>query len=292
MSRILVLPGMGDIYWVAVALRSFCEREGIEDPEVWVWDFDGRRRSLEYVERIPFVRAGGYWQHRNDMPEFHESYMVRGRSVFPDFHGFDFYLAPNGVLRKGGSLEDAFPGCDLDWYFPLRSTEAEVAAEAHYRERFGPYVVAYFSEHGMFRRWVKAWNAEACAGFARNIAQATGRRVVLTGSSWDADFTRAVAAHAPEAVNLCGATGPDEFWGLWRGADGCVGWCGGNTFQAVRLRKPTMILWSREYFPDERFWRNACPPDAWGQWYDTPSVEGTSPKAAMRRFLGVMERCG
>lgn len=286
MSRILVLPGIGDIYWVMTKVRSFAEREGLGVPEVWIWDFDGRRRSIEYVERIPFVTAGGYFTHGHDVPAFRESYLQRGRSIWPGLLGFDFYLSVNGVLRHGGTVDDAMPGYDTDWFFPLRQTAAEIEAEQMYRSRFGPYVVLHFSGFGMFAQWIRHWTAPHCAEFIRRVERLTGRRLVLTGSSWDAAFANDVARLA-KCDNLVGQTNLDQFFGLFGGADGCAGWCGGNTILATYLRKPTLILWSR-YFRDVRFYRNACPPESWERWYHAATVEQMSPQRAAELFARML----
>lgn len=287
--KILVLPGMGDIYWTAVALEDFARFHGCDKPEVWVWNFDGRPRSLEYVERIPFVTAGGYWSEPHDVPEFRESYLDDGRSVFPDFHGFDFYLSANGALRHGRTVEDAFAGYRTDWYFPLLQTDAERAHEEAARAKWGKYIVAHFSEFGMFSHWVRAWGEGGCAQLVRLVQEETGRPVLLTGCEWDRPFASAVAKRA-DAVSLCGATDLDAFFGLFRGASGCIGWCGGNTIKATYLRKPTLIAWSR-YFRDPRFYRNACPPDAWGQWYEAAVVEDETPRTVAARFIDLLGRC-
>src|SRR5690606_25859798 len=50
-ARLLLLPGIGDIYWVAVKLAGW---SAAYRPQVAIWNFDGRPRSLEYVRRIPF----------------------------------------------------------------------------------------------------------------------------------------------------------------------------------------------------------------------------------------------
>ena len=104
--KILVIPGIGDIHWVLLKMESFIKKncKG-EIPEVWVWNFDGRPRSGEYIERIPFVKFGGYLNKPMDMDKyrFEESYM-RGDpaySIIPKFHGFDYYMCFNGMLRVG-----------------------------------------------------------------------------------------------------------------------------------------------------------------------------------------------
>jgi hypothetical protein len=281
-ARILVLPGIGDIYWVAIALEDFCRKHGIEKPEVCVWDFDGRRRSEEYVQRIPFVTSGGYWEHTHKIPGFHESYMTGRKSVFPDFHGFDFYIAVNGALRVGRTVEQALPGIKTDWHFPILETSAEQVAGRMYQSLYGRYIVTHFSAFGMFSEWVKAWGLEGCSQAVARIEQETGLPVLLTGSSWDDAFASQIAARTG-AVNLCGKTNTDQFFALFRNAAGCFGWCGGITILATYFKIPTLIVWSR-YFRNAGFYQNACSPESRDQWYRWKVVEGCTPEQAATAF--------
>lgn len=292
-TRVLVLPGIGDILWVAVALQDFAKQRGLTDLEVWVWDFDGRRRSLEYVERIPFVRAGGYFHkppHPFKQPAFQASYYTGQASVFPGHLGFDFYLAANGVLRHGGTVEQAL-GCATNWYFPLLQTPGEIAYQAQAANDYGPYVVCHFSDFGIFKPWIAAWGVAGCAHLVNTVHQATGYRMLLTGCEWDKSFSDLVAARCRQGVlSIAGATTPDQFFGLLRGARGVLGWCGGNTILATTLKLPTLILWSRVAFPHTGFYQTSCPPDAWGKHYRGVAVEDVTAHQAALAFIKLLQR--
>jgi hypothetical protein len=155
-ARILVLPGMGDIHWVALKLRAFCESQGIEKPELWIWDIDGRKRSLEFVQRLPMATAGGYWEQAltaDIRPAFFGSYMRPGADVVPGFMGFDWFLCFNGSLRWGRNLErDILPGLAADWGYELAQTREEAMLGEAFRAT-GRYVLLYFSGHGMFSHY-------------------------------------------------------------------------------------------------------------------------------------------
>lgn len=268
-TKILLLPGMGDIYWVATILQAFCADRGIDTPLVYIWDFDGRRRSADFVRRIPFVEFGGYWEHSQAVPEFEEVYKQRGRWAIENFQGFDYLISLNGWLRNGAPI--AATGYAPDWHFPLIETEKEKRPT-----QYGDYFVVHFSEFGMFDKWVAAWGLDGCARFISRLqARAT---VLLTGCKWDKPFSDRLAGRTG-AVNLCGDTDMDEFFGLFRGAAGCAGWCGGNTIVAAALKIPTLILWSH-YFNDARFFANAAAPGS--QW---AIVEQMNPDQAAQKFL-------
>lgn len=296
-ARILVLPGMGDIHWVALKLRAFCEAKGIDTPELWIWDFDGRKRSLGFVERLPMATAGGYWEHPID-PQlrgpFRASYMWSGHDAVPDFQGFDWFLCFNGSLRVGLNLErDILPGLATDWGYELRQTLAEVKAGRQWREQ-GPYVLLYFSGHGMFSHWLRRWPVVVIRDFILELARLLPEhRLLLTGASWDqGPIEQSMAGvDSPRIVDLTGRTSFDELMGLIRNADGFAGWCGGNTIISTHIGTPTYVLWSSYFRPE--FYTNWVDPQKLGSVYRFDTVETTSPADAAETFAAfVQERRG
>lgn len=290
--RVLVLPGIGDIYWVAVALRALRGKLGLGDRPVSLhcWDFDGRRRGGEFIDRVPGVANGGYYErgpHPHKLREFRQSYHTGERSIFPGLWGFDYYVAPNGALRHGRTVGEAFGVDDaaIDWHLALRETEAELAWRAEYRRLYGGYALLHFSAFGMFAPWVKAWPAAACASFVEAVAKETGLTPLLTGREWDAPFAEEVA-RASGAITITGETDPDQFFGLLGGAAACAGWCGGNTILAAR-KIPTLMGWSAQAFPNRRFYETCVPPDSPA--YRPIVVEEVTWPEAVDQFLGALE---
>lgn len=147
--RILVIPGLGDIHWVALKLQSFIETHCPgERPEVFIWNFDGRPRSAEFVQRLPFVRFGGYWDEPLDIdrPAFQRAYMTGEDDAVPGFHGFDWFLCVNGSLRVGKPIDEILPEYRVDWNYPF---EVRAGDERRADEIGEPYVLAYFTDHGL-----------------------------------------------------------------------------------------------------------------------------------------------
>lgn len=285
-KRALVLSGIGDIYWTAVGMPGFFRAERVEaPPDVFVWNFDERPRSLEYVERLPFCRAAGYVEHDKHTPEFHEAYIKNGRSVFPGYLGYDWFLSANGKLRNGTTLADTFPH-GTDWYPPLFRSLRERAFQAEYAN-LAPYVLAYVSNHGMFTRWVRAWNEHRLAGMLTKIQREANVRIVFTGSGWDKPFADRVARLVPNALSLVGETDMDQLFGLMRSAAGFVGLCGGNTIVATSLRVPTVMLWS-SFFQNQTFFPNCVPPDSVGNWYEPFVVERSHPDQAANAMIKML----
>jgi hypothetical protein len=67
-------------------------------------------------------------------------------------------------------------------------------------------------------------------------------------------------------VDLIGTTTLEQAFGALRASDGVIGYPSGLTIMATAFRKPTLMLWN-QYFHEKFYW-NACPPQARGSWYD------------------------
>lgn len=292
MTRILVIPGIGDIHWVALKLRSFCQVYGITDPEVWVWNFDGRPRSLDYVRRLPFVSTGEYWNQgfTEDLRrQFTDCYMTGTADVVRGFSGFDFFICPNGSLRQGKQLAtEILPECTTEWDYPLEATDGELAYGDAQLAR-GKYVLLYFSDQGMFRTWLQAWPVARVAQFIDHVHRLLpSYRLLLTGSSWDAMFARNLLplVSAPIA-NLVGMTTLEQLLGLIRYASAFAGWCGGNTIIATHLKTPTYMLWS-DYFC-AAMQTNWVDPAKIGSIYHCDTVRAVGAIAAANRVSRIVQ---
>lgn len=277
-KKILVLPGMGDIYWVLTKLQSFLDQEGIETPLLYTWELQPHKkdRSKDYIKRVPFVEYGGSWVHDQNIPEFKEIYF--GTTwLIRHFKEFDYLFSVNGVLRNGFSLEShGLDEYDTDWYFPLNPS----AEEDEYRIKYaqmGNYVVAYFNNTEMYVNWTKCLPDHEIFKMLEKIHNETGNKVVLTGSSWDRKF----ASHLKTMdvnnfiINMTGDTSIDQLFALMQEANGMIGWCGGNTIMSTYFKKPTVIIWSK-YFSKEGFYKYSVPPDSHGSWYEYKVAERDS----------------
>lgn len=256
---ILVPAGIGDSYWVMVKLRAFLAREGLGMPDVYVQDSGGPKRTQPYLRCLPFIHAAGYKELDFREPLWREAYLQDGRTVFPDVFGVDYFVAYNGVMRFGASLADADPDLACEWHPPMH---VSLEARAFRRElgADGPYVVAYFTDSGMYQHWLKEFPVERLTA-TLHLIRARGYRIVLIGAPWDDGKTGSrLAQRDPAYVDLIGQTTFDQMLGALMGASGVVGFPAGNTILATALGVPTVLLWNR-YF-DARFWTNACPPDA------------------------------
>lgn len=285
-TRILVIPGLGDIHWVALKLRSFCRVHGIDNPEVWIWDFDDRPRSLEYVQRLFSCHAGDYWHQpltNRTRSIFNECYMLGARDVVSPFGEFDHFLCVNGSLRKGRTISQIMPECEVEWDYPLRTTPEELQYGKEQLSR-GQYLLLYFSDQGMFRTWLASWLVARIALFLDTLhTKLPGYRLILTGSGWDQSFAKQLVAQVSAPIeNLVGHTSFDQLMGLIRNASGFAGWCGGNTMISTHVGTPTYMLWS-DYFCKE-MQSNWVDPRKIGTIYNYDNVANISEIEAAKRF--------
>lgn len=261
--KLLTICGIGDIHWVMLKMESFIEQncKG-EKPEVHIWNFDGRPRSGDFVKRIPFVEFGGYFNQplEIDKHRFHTSYFHNKYQEIKNFHGFDAYLCLNGGLREGYSMDDILPQYKTNWNYEINLDGCETTIKE-------PYIIFYFSNHGMFQEWVNHLTPKK---IKQLLSQIKGYKLILTGSTWDSEFNRFL--ESDDVINMCGETSLDDLLGLIKGASAFVGWCGGNTIVSQHLNTPTLMLWSN-YF-DKPFQTNWVSPDRQGTIYRPMNVEG------------------
>jgi len=252
-KKILVVSGMGDLHFVLLKLEGFMKQREIDiPPEIWVWNLDGRPRSLGLVERVAFCTPGGYWNRaRDDAPKQFSACYLAGTRDIDQVDGFDWFLCPNGKLRNGTHLSQALGGCETNWNYQLGVTAGEELFLAQYRAVSTPEVMLYFSDQGMFKTWLRAWPIQTIRRFIAELARLLGGyRLTLTGSTWDVPWTDRLLdewAYPETLTSRVGKTTLDEFMAMVRCADGFVGWCGGNGMLATHLKIPTYMLWS-DYF--------------------------------------------
>ena len=279
--RILTICGIGDIHWVMLKMESYIAQNcaGVI-PEITIWNFDGRPRADGFVSRIPFVKFAGYDNAPMNNQEkrlFHQMYMDGSKDVVEGFRGYDRFICVNGSLRIGHSMDTIMPQYKTNWNYEVKTDDCVVP----YKE---PYIIFYFSNHGMFQDWVAKMPPEKIRGLMQHIK---GYKLILTGSSWDEPFNQELEDNG--VINLCGKTTLTELFGLIKGASAFVGWCGGNTIVSQHLNTPTLMLWSN-YFSHRAFQTNWVDPDRLGRVYKPMDVENITARSFMNNLGELLER--
>jgi len=254
--RILVPPGIGDIHWIALKLRSFLERQKAT-ADVWVLDHDRRPRGLAFVRRLPFVRAVGYYRPNVSEvemlqdPRFQSCYFTGESDLLPDLFGFDFFLCFNGSLRTGKDFERILPDCQFDWSYPVTEEKKDTEILGRVPPR---YVLFGFSDFTIFGEWVKAIGIDKLRELLQEIPKRfPGRVPILTGAAWDVPLNHQLS---DVAMDLTGQTSLGELLALIRRADAFVGFAGGNGIVATHLGCPTVLIWHRTVYPEAQFRQN------------------------------------
>lgn len=237
----------------------------------------------------PYVRnvALAAWRDYKDLPPRHplfdEAYRRDGRSVFPNEFDVDYFVSYNGVLTHGGrKLAEVNPELGVDWrprtFF---SKEAEAARDS--LRSHEPYVVAYFIDHGMYKKWLNEFDAGPIDQ-ALTLLEQKGYKVVLVGATWDKQ-SLGDRLDKPGRLNMVGETSFDQLYGTLAGAEAVFGFPSGATLLAPTLRVPTVLLWNR--FFDKRFWKNCVPSDAPYRALDT---RGLTPEGAVDQVLALVRK--
>lgn len=304
-STILVPPGVGDILWVMTKMRSFCKSNDIGIPEVWVDCPDGRERSMEFVQSIPFVAWGGYlreftewrkgdmmkgWHKRNMKeywsPERVEAYRMPGRSIFENVNGKDWFISFNGRIDHGDSLNDIHPELEVDWDIPMFEAPGETLWADKELNVMGDYVVASFFSSGFYGKWIEDLGLDFIVEILAAMQSSQSLRIVLCGADWDENslinkrLIRADEDGVIFADNLIGETAFSEYMALLRRAKYCIGFPAGNTMLGPQMGVPTTLFWNK-HFP-EAMWQNSVRPDHNGTYN---IVDTSMPKADIRRSI-------
>lgn len=282
MTKILVPPGIGDIYWVLVKLQGFMAAHGIDKPEIWVDAPNDKKRSAEYVERIPFVTFGGYHETTKRImpanafklkgraerkglgdPVRSEAYLVDGRHAFKDVEGFDWFISYNGSINAGRSLDEVDPEWPANWDFDMLETDSEHEYGRELRERIGGYVICAFFDAGFYRKWLGELPPSEIYRMLSIIHDTTGSKILLTGASWDDSKVNRELLDLDKdhgrIISLIGQTTLDQYFGALRYSSGCIGFPAGNTMMGGIIGKPTCLIWN-DFF-NRGMHYNAMPPN-------------------------------
>jgi len=256
--KILVPPGIGDGYWVAVKLRGFLQARGIDLPEVYVHK-TGPARAAEFWQRVPFVRWGGFAEFANRRI-IRQAYVEGTHPVQKNVGAFDFFLSFNGTLGKGRSLQEALPGPE-EWDLPLFRTKRHELASTLYPQVYGDYIVTAFWDKSFYRKWLAEFSEGQIVETLR-LLQDQGLQVIVTGAEWDkGGIAERVAASDARFESLIGETSFGALTGLLAGSKGVFGFPAGSTLLGPLFGAPTLLLWSERQFP-RPFWTNTVDPDA------------------------------
>lgn len=297
--KILVPPGMGDSYWSVVRLRAFLRRERLGLPDIYVASpkesrFNGHKRAFPFLEMFPFLHATDITVHAKQTTEtkalWQEAYGEKGRTIFKDVLGCDYFISYNGHLKYGASLEEVDSDLECEWNPPMFISLEQMEFERKCKEQYKKYIVLYFPLRGTYTHWTAQFPIKDIVQSVNMIVQTTGLIPIFTGAVWDKEQDtdlRYIINHVSGAIDLTGQTTVQQLFGLMKGSELVIGYPSGLTIMSSALGKKTLIIWNDYY--DKGFWWNACPPSVKRKTYFILSTNKLTPiKLAMRvmRILG------
>jgi hypothetical protein len=249
--KILLLPGLGDIHWVLLKLQSWLKRRNIRTkPIVSLWDIDNRPRSIEYLDRIPWLIKGEYLRedfnkHKNIFNSLYTT--TNSNDYVENFLGYDILIGTNGNMRNGVSFRSILGGADVNHDYGPVLTPEDLFFGLELLKK-GPYFILCFSNYGMFAdAWCNVLTADKIRAMLDLLKiKFPSHRFIFTGCSWDDAFTKQVVGND---INLTGQTALGNFLGALKYSSGYIGWCGGNSIIAQHLKVSTVVWWSNRYFP-------------------------------------------
>ena len=266
--KILFPPGIGDSYWSVVKLQSFLQRESLALPDISIVcprekEYHGHLRAFPFLEMFPFLHAswnvleGKSPKARNI---WREAYGRPGRTVFKDIFGYDYFIAYNGHLRVGHSLEES-DSFECNWDLPMFVSLQQRHFEKIYKERYGAYIVFHWLFEGTYKYWRDEFPVSSVINAVHGIVKQTGCTPVFAGALWDTqsqDLNK-VITNTPRCVNLLGKTSVAQLFGLLKGSKAVVGYPSGLTILSAALKNKTLIVWN-DYYNKNFVW-NCCPPE-------------------------------
>ena len=257
MTRILVPPGIGDIYWTLIKLPAFLRKHGLTDLELTTVSYPDERgghlRGLPFIKLFDWIKVGNPVSVPNDpslQNIWDEAYNGPGRSIFHGVQGYDYFIAYNGRVNSGGYIEDDDLECN--WY-PRMSADTEVTmllSETYYRAQLYPYVVMFWPFFGSYVSHLAQFPLPLIVDALNRFLTTYDLTPVFIGSESDIELNPLVAdlkAALPRTVDMTGKLSIAETLGLINAARLVTGYHAGITNLAASAHKKTVLLWDDRY---------------------------------------------
>ncbi|MBU2177558.1 MAG: methyltransferase domain-containing protein, partial [Gammaproteobacteria bacterium] len=293
---ILVPPGIGDCFWSIIKLQAFLKREKLSLPDIHVVsgkdpDFEKHKRAFPFIEMFPFINAS--WNTIDDadpakVPLWDEAYRSRGRTIFKNALGFDYFICYNGHLRHGDAVEDIDPDLTCDWN-PLRFISLEEQLyEKESVQKYGKYILFYFPFQGTYQHWTNDFSVDNVIRSIRKITEESGCTPVFVGANWDMlnSTLRNVIRNIPQCIDLTGKTTIPQAFGLISGSQLVVGYPSGLTIMAATFGNKTLMIWN-SYYHSNLVW-NSCPKAVKDKTYFAETTKGLTVKGITSCALSIL----
>ena len=292
--KILFPPGIGDIYWSLVKLRSFLRAKGAPNkPDIYIGtrpdEFDSHQRAWPFLSMFPFVNPTGQTLNVDDKPpRFWERAYTQSRTgIFRNVLGCDYFIVYNGPINAGIPLNEVDPQFECEWDLLLPASDHQVDFQNQCQVQFGRYIVYHFGTRGTYKYWTEEFSVDQIIEGIKLISQRTQTTPVLAGGIWDKEDAGLVRlVNEAGCRDMMGQTSLDELYGMIRGAAAVTGFPSGLSILAPVLGTKTLSLWSGLY-PQGTWW-NVVPPSTWMRSYWAVPTKGYSVSSWAGQMEGII----
>lgn len=291
-TRILVPPGIGDIYWTLVKLPAFLKKHGLTDPELTTVSYPDERgghlRGLPYLKLFDWIKIGNPPSVPNDpnlQDIWDEAYNGPGRSIIPGVQGFDYLIAYNGRVNSGGYIENDELECDWHPRMSINTKVTMLLAATSYREQLDPYVVMFWPFYGSYSSHLEQFPLPLIIDTLQRFLNEYSLTPVFIGSEWDIPLNPLVAdlkESLPRTVDLTGKLSLAETLGLIYAARVVTGYHAGITNLAAAMHLKTILLWDNRY--PESTAMAVVSPEARNDTYHALFTAGLTPERYLERL--------
>jgi hypothetical protein len=172
----------------------------------------------------------------------------QGRTCYPGFMGYEYFLSYNGIINSGNWIEDA-DDLECNWHLPLIVSDEQEQFRSECSRRYGKYMTLYFSN--FTDEMITKFPISKIIRSIKRIVRHTGLTPVFIGAEWDLGWPclTEIIRGVRGAVNLVGKTTLAQVFGAMRGASLISGYHSGLTNIGVMFRRPTTLIWVGASFP-------------------------------------------
>ena len=288
-TRILVPPGIGDIYWVLVKLRSFIAKNRLANPELTIVsypdDMDSHLRSIPFLEMIPWITIGDpqFVPNARGLEKlWDEAYAGPGRSIFPEVMGYDYLISYNGCINSGGWIETA-DEYECDWSIPVDMPPATRAVEG--RKKF---MLCFFPFIGTYASHEQDFPIPLIADSINKFSADTDIVPVFMGGKLEQlkdERRHELMKLVPSGIDLAGKTSIIQVLCLLRGCQLLYGYHSGIPNLGAAIGKPSVFLWDDRFPPSTSY---ACmPPYVRETTYHAMPTKGLTVDSVVRKLHDV-----
>lgn len=262
--KILVPPGLGDVYWVLVKLQAFIEREGLGIPEIYIASPDDNKtqahlRAFPFIEMFPFIKAT--WKTIDNytkdsetgkpmfpMEFWQDAYLSSKQRIWKDVLGCDYFMNYNGAINSALSLDEVDADLSCNWTPPMSVSPEQEEAMHRAVKMHGDYVVFHFSFRGSYSLPGGSISVSEAIYLIKRVSKLFGLTPVIVGGLWDVEdpgITRIL--NKTKCVDLVGKISLNALFGLIRGAKIVVGHASGLEMVSPMLGTKTLTMWENRH---------------------------------------------